>query len=253
MSLVVIGFVQRKITRTCRWSCRFSPTPASACTTGMPSACSSAGGPMPDSCRSCGDCSEPAATITSRRAVTVMLAVALPVDDARRAPAVEHDPRRARVRLDREVRATARGPQVGDRGRAAEAVAGRELVVAGAFLRRAVEVGVARNADLAGRGDQRLDELVLRADVGHPERAVGAVPFALAADVVLELAEVRQHVGVAPAAVAERGPVVVVVAVAADVDEAVDRARAAQRPAATASRSRARSSPGSGSVVKRQL
>ena len=80
--------------------------------------------------------------------------------------------------------------------------------------------------------DQRFDQLVLRSDVGHPQRAVGAVPFALAADVVLELAEVREHVGVGPARVAERGPAVVVVAMAADVDEPVDRARAAQRAAA---------------------
>ena len=36
MSLVVIGLVQRNITRACRWSCRFSPTPGSALTTGMP-------------------------------------------------------------------------------------------------------------------------------------------------------------------------------------------------------------------------
>ncbi len=81
-SLVVIGFVQRKITRACRWSCRFSPTPGSAWTTGMPKRCSSSAGPTPESCSSCGDCSAPAARITSRRAFAVDLAARLAIDDA---------------------------------------------------------------------------------------------------------------------------------------------------------------------------
>ena len=100
-----------------------------------------------------------------------LLAVALPIDDACRAPTVDHDSRRAGVRRHLQVRASPRGPQVRDRGRAAKAVPGRELVVARAFLRRAVEVRIARDADLAAGGDQRLDELVLRADVRDPQRA----------------------------------------------------------------------------------
>ena len=34
--------VQTKMKRTCRWSCRFSPTPASSCRTGTPAAFSTA-------------------------------------------------------------------------------------------------------------------------------------------------------------------------------------------------------------------
>ncbi len=35
-SLVVIGLATLYIRRTCRWSCRFSPTPGRSCTTSMP-------------------------------------------------------------------------------------------------------------------------------------------------------------------------------------------------------------------------
>ena len=50
--------------------------------------------------------------------------------------------------------------------------------------------------------------------------------------VALHALEDRQHVLVAPAAVAELGPVVVVLRLAADIDHAVDRARPAQHLAA---------------------
>ena len=136
---------------------------------------------------------------------------------------------RARRSRSRRLRPRSRGSQIRGRGRAAQAVARRELVVADAFLRRAVEVVVARNAELAAGLDDRFDQLVLRADVGaHSGPSAPCHSFG-AANVVLELAKVRQHVVVAPAGVAERRPVVVVLALPADVDEPVDRARAAER------------------------
>ena len=54
--------------RSCRWSCRFSPTPGSSCATGMPCRCSSGAGPMPESCRICVLPIEPAASTVSIRA-----------------------------------------------------------------------------------------------------------------------------------------------------------------------------------------
>ena len=77
-----------------------------------------------------------------------------------------------------------------------------------------------------------LRVLVGAAQVHHVERAVGAVVLVVQALVVLGAAEVRQHLVVGPAVVALGGPVVVVGAVAADVDHRVDRARASQHLAA---------------------
>ncbi|MNV57297.1 hypothetical protein D3C71_1496220 [compost metagenome] len=57
--------------RICRWSCRLAPTPGRSLTTGMPCFCSSAAGPMPDSCSSCGELMAPAQTSTSPVACTV--------------------------------------------------------------------------------------------------------------------------------------------------------------------------------------
>ena len=56
--------------------------------------------------------------------------------------------------------------------------------------------------------------------------------FACAADVVLELAEIGKHVPKRPPGIAAGRPVIVVLALPADVDQAVDRRRSAQRPAA---------------------
>src|ERR1700730_4851507 len=58
------------------------------------------------------------------------------------------------------------------------------------------------------------------------------MPFARATDVVLELPEVRQHAGVAPAWTAACGPAIVVFGLTADVDETVDRARPAESSSA---------------------
>ena len=55
---------------------------------------------MPDSCNSCGLCSEPAARITSRAADTRFTSPPLPILDAGRAPALEHDARGLRIHYD---------------------------------------------------------------------------------------------------------------------------------------------------------
>ena len=82
------------------------------------------------------------------------------------------------------------------------------------------------------RLDHRVDQRVHGAAVGHAERAADAVEGVLAALVVLRALEVRQHLVVAPALGAAGRPVVVVGAVAADVDHRVDRARAAEHATA---------------------
>ena len=119
-------------------------------------------GPMPDSCSSCGDWIAPAASSTSARAARVVHRAALAVAHADGAAALEQQAGGLRLGLDAQVGPPPRRPQIGLRGAAAPALAGGELVVAGAFLRRAVEVVVARHAELAGAGDEGLDQLVLR-------------------------------------------------------------------------------------------
>ena len=117
-------------------------------------------------------------------------------------------------------------------GAAAEAAALRELEAADAVLLCTVQVVVRRVAGLHGRLEHQVDERVHRTAVGDGLRAADAVVLALAALVVLAALEVRQHLVVAPARRAARRPVVVVEAVAAQVDHRVDRAAAADHAAA---------------------
>src|SRR5262249_45134063 len=75
-------------------------------------------------------------------------------------------------------------------------------------------------------------QLVRLALVGDAERAAGAMEVVGAALLILGLAEIRQHVLPAPADIAELAPSVEILLLAADIDEAVDRAGAAQHLAA---------------------
>ena len=68
--------------------------------------------------------------------------------------------------------------------------------------------------------------------IADRERAAGAVEFISAALVVLAGLEVGQHVLIGPAGAAQRGPVVIVPGVAADIEHGVDRARPAQSASA---------------------
>ena len=136
------------------------------------------------------------------------------------------------VRLHDQVRTIARRPQIGGGGAPAAAVVGGRLVVAGAFLLRAIEVRVARDAGLEAGLEQQLADFPLIRLVGDTQRTAAAMEFARAAFVVLGLAEIRQDEVVVPALAAALAPFVVVGVVAAHVDHAVDRAGAAQHLAA---------------------
>jgi hypothetical protein len=61
-------------------------------------------GPMPDSCSSCGLCSEPAESITSRAAGHALRLAILTIFDADRPGTFEQNARDMRADLDREVR-----------------------------------------------------------------------------------------------------------------------------------------------------
>jgi len=94
------------------------------------------------------------------------------------------------------------------------------------------EIVAGREAGRLGGRHHLLVEQVGRIDRPHLHRAAGAVIGALAAPRVLELAEVRQHVGIGPATRAHLRPLVVVERVPAHREHAVDRARSADHLAA---------------------
>ena len=145
--------------------------------------------------------------------------------DADRLGALEQHAAHVHVGHHGEVRPLGGRVQVGDGGARAHAAALGHLVHADAVLLVPVEVVVARHASLLAGVDEGVRDAVVRALLADRQRAAGPVPLRRAALVVLGLDEVGQQVGGAPAGDA---PVVVVAAVAADVDHRVDRRGAAE-------------------------
>src|SRR6516225_4400970 len=82
------------------------------------------------------------------------------------------------------------------------------------------------------RFDESLAQRMWLADVGDGKRPADAVKVVGAALLILGAPEIRQHVGKAPAGIAELPPVIVVLVLAADVEQVVDRTRSAQHFAA---------------------
>src|SRR4029077_19606533 len=113
--------------------------------------------------------------------------------DANGAAVLDDDSCRMRVRLDHQVPATSRRFQIGGRGAPSAPLADRCLIVSGAFLRRTVEVAIARNAALHGRFYDRVNDFVLVLCVGSIERATDAVELVLAPLLVFGLAEESQN------------------------------------------------------------
>ena len=109
----------------------------------------------------------------------------------------------------------------------------RRLAHRDAFLAGAVVIGVVRNADLARRLDQRLEDRLARLRVGDPQRTLAAaIPVVAVAVIALHALEEGQDLLVAPAAVAHLRPGVEVLRLAAHEGHAVDRAGAAEQFAA---------------------
>src|SRR5689334_21243537 len=109
-----------------------------------------------------------------------MRCAVLPIFDADGLAALEQDAARQRVGGDLEISADLGLPQITHRGRPAAAVLRGELEIAGAFLRRAVEIVVAREAGLLRGLDERLAERMRLADVRHRKRPADAVQPVLA-------------------------------------------------------------------------
>src|SRR5687768_7037259 len=131
--------------------------------------------------------------------------------------------------LDAQVRSTARGLQVRGCRAAAPTVVSGQLKVTSTVLRRSIEVIVAGNAERSCAVDECIDQQVPVCNIGHFQRSVAAVKKTGPALVALVANEVRQHIVVAPADIAERPPLVIVLTLPADVDESIDGTRSAQR------------------------
>ena len=199
----------------------------------MPAAWSTSGRPMPDNSRSCGELIEPALTTTSRLARASYCCPFKTVAHADAALSVEQQAFGQRIGLDLQVRAPARRVEIAHRGAHPTTAADRRLRHADAVLLRAVVVLRVGDADLAGRLDQRVVNRAALVVFADPQRPVAAAVFAVAvALVAFHLLEDRQHLAVAPAAIAELRPGVVVLRLAAHEHHAVDRRRAAQQLAA---------------------
>ncbi|MCY1424056.1 hypothetical protein D9M71_397880 [compost metagenome] len=120
---------------------------------------------------------------------------------------------------------------------------------ADAFLLGAIEVGVVAPAEFVGGLVEHLVDRAGAAQLGDVQLAAPAVPGRFAGFEVLGAAEVGQHLPIAPASVAQGGPVVIVVAVATDVDHSVDGAGAAPYPPAWAGDIRLAAVGGAAEVV----
>ena len=236
-----------------RWSCRWWPDRrAVARRPRCPATAAAPAGPTPESCSSSGELIAPAQTITSRAARRSVGSCRRCTVRARRGARARRSRCASPAPASRTTRfgALHRRVQVGARRRHAPAVAHGDLVEADALLRGAVEVGVARQPGLgAGAQERRRTAGARRATTSADvQRPAGAAPARRAARAVLELAEVRQHVGPAPAGIAAAPAQSSKSArLAAHEDHRVDRARAAEhlaaRPVAGAAGER-----GSGSV-----
>ena len=144
------------------------------------------------------------------------------------ATAFEQDALRQRRGLDVQIAARFRRTQIGERRAGAAAAPCRGLEKSRAFLGRAVEIGIGRDAGLGGGNDKGFRQRIVMPPVGHRQRAAVAVIFVGTALLVLGLLEIGQHVVIAPAGIAALAPAIVILVLAPHIEQAVDRARTAE-------------------------
>ena len=197
----------------------------------MPCSRSSAPGPMPESCNSCGEPMAPLARITSCRADTIGVLAAHPRFDADRPAPVQAQAGRLSLGDHGQVGPVLNRAQEGLRGVPAHAAFLVDVEVAAALVVAAIEIPGLGDAGL-GRGLLKgVEDLPFEAHVLDPPLAARAMQVVGALVEVLGAGEQRQHLVPAPARIAELAPTVVVARLAAHVDHAVDRGAAAQHPA----------------------
>src|SRR6516162_4580194 len=201
----------------------------------MPARPKWSGSPMPESCRTCGEPMAPAARITSHAASTRSAA-----------PLWENSTPTARLPSNRTRRTSAlvMNLQVGPLQRRAQIGARRTLPpapaaglldpanVVSSAGRQMVHILMVFKADLYAGLDHLVTEERLVGGSRGQKRAAFAVKFIGSTLPIFRLLEKGQHIVPGPAAVAELRPVIEIFRLTADIDHPVDRAGAAQDPAA---------------------
>ena len=148
-----------------------------------------------------------------------------------RPPLLDDDAGRPGAGQHGEVRPRQHRAQIRRRGAPALAVRDRKIVPSEPFLARPVEVVGDRISRLLPRGDQRVVERAVGFPGGNAQRPRAAVQRTLPAMMPFEAPEIGQHIVERPARQPQLPPLVVILAMAARVDHAVDR-RAAPQPLA---------------------
>src|ERR1700733_13225021 len=199
----------------------------------MPCWARAAVSPTPDSINNCGVWNAPDETITSRRARICFSSLPCRYSTpTARWPSNKMRVACAWVSTRRLLRFFHVGVNVAARRAPALATPLRDLVAAEAFLLLAVEILGGAELGLARGLQVDLPHRIVGSQPRDMERAALAVILAAELGIILRTLEVGQHVGIGPAGVAERGPVIAIAAVAADIDHRIDRGRAAEPLAA---------------------
>ena len=155
-----------------------------------------------------------------------------PIAHTERTPALDQHLGDHGPGLDQQITAPTRRLQIAVRRRTPARAHERGLIETHPFLGGAVEIPCARDTCLFGGLNHQLGQWRGVHQVGHHDRAVPAVMRIIDAQVALHAPEIRRHLGPAPARRPRLHPVVVVLMLAADVDQAIDGRAAAEHLAA---------------------
>lgn len=143
--------------------------------------------------------------------------------DADSAAFLEQHTPRMRVRYHAKIGTLARFVEKSSRSRPPATPVDRKVDHAEAFLPRAVEILALAIAGFNAGTDECRIQRVLRARQVHAQRTVLVVELPAPRLVPFRLQEIRQHVFIAPARVAEVTPVIEIGRVAAQVLHAIER------------------------------
>src|SRR5262249_10231534 len=154
------------------------------------------------------------------------LRAAAGIADTNAAAAFKHEAFHHRIGLDAEVCPRARRVEIAPRRAHASAAADRSLRHGHAVLVKAVVVPRSPDPDGLGGGEAAVIAATSLVAGGDLQRPLAAADLVVAAGIAFHAAEDRQYVLVAPAAVAELCPMIVVLPLAAHPHHPVDGARA---------------------------